>query len=387
MFKILLTSFALLLSSLAWAQEDPMITVELTVEAANSNAARTKILTEAMEKVATERIIAMIGQERFQQNRTAIRQRVLDQAARFIPVANPGPIQSVGPGQYSMRVDLRLSESSLKAVLQKQGLLYELDGPAKIFPAWGVVDKVNALTYRWWIDENTGGREFLVEIYREAEKMLYSEFFDRGFYYMRTGSTDNSMRLPKGLLSERPRKADLMKAGDLHQASIVLRGDVDISQSRRVVGAYVIQVQLTAFQNANGRTVAEVTRKFETDAGVFEGQIRSFLSGHFQEVAKDLGVQVQEAWEKGTFGANLLVVSLPRLNNYSTYSSIKSHLATHPKIKSVRDRRFSRNQTEFEVDFSGSVEELQTTLNGMRSAKFPFKVQGTGPNQVVLAPM
>ncbi len=370
---------------LSWAQSDPTFTVELTVEAPNASTARTKILNEAMEKVATDHIIEMIGQERYQQNRTAIRQRVLDQVARYVPTANPGPIQSVGPGQYKMKVDVRLSHANLKEVLQRQGLLYELDGPAKIFPVWGVVDKVNALTYRWWIDEAPVGRDFLIEVYRDAEKMIYSEFFDRGFYYLRTGSVENPRRIPRGLLTERPRKSDLMKAGDAHEASIVLRGEIGISNSRRVIGAYVIQVQLTAFQNANGRTVAEVAREFETEAGVFEAQVRNFVSSHFQEVARDLGVQVQEAWERGTFGANLLAVSLPRLGNYQQYTAIKTALGAHPKVKSVRDRRFTQSHTTFELDYSGGVEDLQKTLSSMASAsKFPFKVQQVRGAEVVL---
>lgn len=384
--KILWTLALILGMAPAFAQ-DPMVTVEIAVDAPNANTARAKILEEAMQKVATEHILEIIGQERFQQNRTAISQRVLDQAARFIPVANPGPIQTLAPGRYQMKVDMRVSLNNLREVLQRQGLLYELDGPAKIFPVWGVVDRVNALTHRWWVEESPRGQDFLLEVYREAERMIYTEFFDRGFYYMRTSALENPHRVPRGLLSERPRKSDLMKAGDLNQASIVLRGEIGISRSRRVIGSYKIQVQLTAFQNANGRTVAEVAREFETEAGVFEAQVRSFLASYFPEVAKDLGVQVQEAWERGTFGANLLAVSLPRLKSPADYQAAKKALGSHHKIKSVRDRRFSHSHTTFEVDYSGGVEELEKTLSSLRSQSFPFKVQNVRSGEVVLAPL
>ena len=96
----------------------------------------------------------------------------------------------------------------------------------------------------------------------------------------------------------------------------------------------------------------------------------------FPVVAKDLTIQIYDAWKSGTFGSSLLKLSILGEFNFKQVASLKEKLLEKvPALKSMTERKFSPKGVVFEVDAGGSAEELVKILKGLRFEGFALSVK------------
>ncbi len=364
--------------------------IEMTLEGrskrSNLAQARNDILEQVMKNAARLKVIELIGEEKYNKNRAFINTLVLKQAAKFIPVATPSKMKRAADGSYSMSVNLKLSAGSLRSILQKNGLLYERDGQARILPMIAWEDRINSQHFSWWTSQGGGTNAFLQQLDSDLNKSLYNEFAQRGFYSFQPLSFPLASLIPSNFVSERLRTSDFQFYGDLLQSDIVATGSVEIVSNKNLVGASTVMIRISAIQTVNGRTIAEVSRNYDTETGLFETTLRNRMQTSTSEIAQDLAVQIREAWEKGTFGANLLQLALRGNFDYQSLKDIKEFLVdSFREVKTVKERKFLPNEVVFEIDYKGGAEKLANQLNAVDKSRFPYRIEGLEAGKIVLS--
>lgn len=190
---------------------------------------------------------------------------------------------------------------------------------------------------------------------------------------------------PEAYRSDRFRPEDLRFWGEFYNAQIILKGDVRIRESTAISGGFQVAVKLSAVQAGNNRTVGEVVRNYDTEAGNQDTVVRAKLNTAFADVAKDLGVQIVEAWRRGTLGANRLRLSVRGRLGPKQLSDLKAQIIKSVKeIKGVRERLIEVGLVTYEVDYSGGAQQLSDRLKSLNVPGFAVKVADVSDNQIAL---
>jgi hypothetical protein len=384
----LFSALTLISVGVAYAQgadETTTINFEGTSKAESSYEASREIQSKALTETAREQTIEMIGEKRYQKSKSLVESRIVREAAKFIPFVNPGQPQQQADGSWKMSVELRLSAASLRKMILDAGLLNDAEGPASILPLIAFTDRKKGVSVHWWLGEpKDEAHKFLVERSRAFHEVVQKEFAKQGFYVLRPQGLHYSI-LPEALRAERPSLGDLKQIGEYHQTPMILTGEVRIRDSRELTGAYQCSVKLQVVQASGGRTIGEVSRTFETDAGNFESVVRAKLGAEMPEIAKDLAVQVLEVWQRGTLNTNVVRVAVRGQLNPRQLQDFKSGILKSVKdVKSLKERLFEPGQVIFEADLSGQVTELSERLKTLEIPGFQVKLAESLDKSLVL---
>lgn len=371
----------------ASAQQDELVTLALegTSKAETSVEAAREIQASLTTNVAREQVTELVGEKRFQKNKGAIESKIVRQAAKFIPFVNPGQPVQQPDGTWRMPVEMKLSMTSLRKMVLEAGLLSDTEGPASIVPMVAFVDRIKGADRRWWLGQDTseGQREaqkLLGQLERSFHDRVQAELSKQGFHMIKPLETPSSP-LPEALRADRPSQADLAILGDYYKASMVMKGDVRLRENREVSGSYIGTVKLQVVQSATGRLIAEVTRQFATDTGSFDNVVRTKFNAELPDLAKDLSIQVLEAWQRGTINANLVKLTVRGPLNPKQLGEFKGALMKSVReVKGLKERLFERGQVVFEVDYGGDPSGLADRLKGLQMQAFDTKVAGA-PDQ------
>src|ERR1700733_3639637 len=111
--------------------------LQLNVEGASSSdvpvKAREESLSDALNKGCLQAIGNLIGDSRLEKSLPVVKSKVLSQKQRFIQFYKAS--EPVKKGNDTLTsINMKISISSLRDILAKEGILYQSDGPATILP-------------------------------------------------------------------------------------------------------------------------------------------------------------------------------------------------------------------------------------------------------------
>ena len=380
LFLVAGTSGAFPSHALAQSGDDlVVVTVEGSSQAPTAADAARDIADKMTAQVAREQAIEIIGDKKYAKNKALVEQKIVREAPRFIPYASPGEPVKGADGAWKMKLELRISRSSLKALVAQAGLLVDAEsGPTSVLPMMSFVDRVRGGAYRWWDGDPEGSKKYLAQLSRLFHQALHAELAKQGFFAV-VPQTVTSMMVPDALRGDRLSTEDVASLGEFFKAQIIVQGETRIRESRELAGAFQVSVRLTALQASNGRSVGEVARAFETEAGALETVVRQKLTTAYAEVAKDLGVQILDVWQKGALGANVLRLAIRtgsggRMGPRQLDSFKASLLRSIREVKSARERLFDSTQTVLELESSVTSPQLAEKLKSVPVAGFQIRV-------------
>lgn len=359
--KTLILSCILLLSSFAFAQQKNLVerVVELESKEKNPVTARSIIINQATEKVSEDMIKEIIGEAKYQRNKSMISAKILKQSPRFIPFSKPGEMKPLQPEGFRMSVSLRVSVDDLQTLLLENGLFYESDSTPVVLPVIRFNDRVNTQAFAWWLEDGISTKPFLQKENRNLEDGLKSAFLKNNFYVLKPSSMRLGTILPQGFKTDTLRFEDQQLLAQKLNSQIVIDGEISLAKSQERSDAVTIAMKMTALQVVNGRVIAEVTRQFETDGGNFELVTDRKLKEVLETVSSDLSSQVLEAWQKGALGASLYRLSirgrLPLQNQEAFKEALKSKVR---EVKNVTERVISMDGLVYEVDSALGPKDL-----------------------------
>lgn len=371
-------------STMAFAQDHLIeYTEEGRSESEDSVQQRQDIIQDAIEKVSNKLIRELIGDAKFDKQATAIKAKVLPQSDKYIPFVKTGSSRTDGT-QTRMNVTLKISQKSLESVLQQAGLLSSTDGSATLLPVVSFSDFVNHKSFQWWMSSADDPNTFLKSQERLFFESLKNNFSKIGFQILDPVSSQLKKNIPLNLQIEALRTQDYSAMAEALKAQLVLKGEIRI-EAGKLSQSYRITSRFTVLHSGNGRVVADSLRTVETESGLFTSVVGKKMQLVYEDINQDLAAQVNEAWTRGTFGANLIRLAIKGNFDYKTLEGIKEDIKTQVRtVRSISERLFARNLVEFDVDVEGGAEALAKAIGQLKWRAVQLRVDSTEAGKVTL---
>lgn len=371
------------------AQIDDLITIttEGASQATSSVEASKEIQAKAIAEVVRERVRDILGEKRFQKNKSVIESKIVRQSAKFIPFINTSTPVRQEDGSWRMKIELKLSSASLHKMILEAGLLNDAESSAAILPMISFVDRQKSGSLRWWMGEpKSESTALLSRVSQDFHEALQVEFSRQGFHVIKPQGRRFSP-IPNAFQVERPGSREYKFLSDFFQAPMILKGDVRIKEIHEPIHAAVCAIKLQVVQAQTGRTVAEMSRQIEADigSGNYDTVIANKLAAELPEVAKDLASQVYEVWQRGTLNTNQIRLAIRSSLTPKQLTNFKSGLMGQvQQVKSLRERLFDGSGVQFEVDYSGETDTLIDRLKALHLQGFETRVSSVSDSFVTM---
>lgn len=327
--------------------------------------ARRDIQDQASLKVSEDIIKELIGEERFLKNKSLITSKVIKNSARYIPFVKPSAITQEAE-EFKMSVALKVSLRDLKQMLQENSLLNENDAIPVVLPVISWVDRVQGRSYRWWLPIDKIQQGFLVKEGRLLEESLRNSFQKNNFYVIKPIESGLGSSVPADFQNEKIAGGeDAQFFAQYFNAPVLIDGQVLLNKGERG-NNYRIEIRLTATQVSNGRAIADVSRRFDTESGSLESAVDKKLREVVETTANDLASQVLEAWQRGSLGTSVIRLTVHGRNALPMMEGLKEKIRSQiTQVKNIRERLVSSESVSFEVDTSIPAPELLTKLEAL----------------------
>jgi hypothetical protein len=362
-FAALIVSF-LMFSSLVSAQATDLLERNFagTSKQATPQAAKADIQNQAAQKISEEVIRDLIGEDRYNKNKALIANKVIKLSARYIPFVKPSAITQEGE-EFKMTVNMKVSMSDLKQLLQVNSLLNENDTVPVVLPVISFVDRVEGRNYRWWQPQEKT-QPFLVKQSRTLEEALRSSFQKSNFFVIKPVEAGLGSNIPSSFQNERIAGEDSQFFAQYFNAPVVIDGQVLINKAEKGNG-FRVEVRMTAIQVSNARPIADVSRRYDVQ-GTFEGAIDKKIREVAEAVSSDLASQVFEAWQRGSVGTSVIRVTVTGKHTLPSMEVLKERIRSQlTQVKNIRERLVSSDSVSFEVDTVVSSTELASKLEAL----------------------
>ncbi len=355
----------LFISCSAFAQDSSdliSMTVEGTSQAENAPEAAREIMQSAMAKVAREQSLEILGEKKFQKNKGLIDRKIVAEAAKFIPISNSKSIVQAPDKTFRGEVDLKISLSSLKKMIQATGLLVDSDEVAVVLPLITFRDSKNA--FSWWQNSRDESKKNLSDISQLFNQSFSDEMFKNSFYVLRPTPTFAQL-IPDVFRVESLKKDDYKFLSNFYHANLVTKGEILFkTQSPTNIE---LNLKVYVLQSSNDREIAEVTRTINIERANLPSVLKAKLQSVFADISKDLSTQVLETWQRGTLGSNSILISVKGLGTPKQVQEFKAELRkTLRDIRELKERVFEAGQVTFEMQYSANE---STILDHLKTAK------------------
>jgi hypothetical protein len=347
--------------------------------------ARQEIFQDAIEKVSKQFIQQIIGETKYNQNESTIKNKIIRESGKYVLFVKSLDTKSTASGT-EMTVGMKLSLQSLQQLLLKEGLLYKMSGSPKVIPLIQIQDRVAGASYSWWVESLNKSSGTLSSPLAILHQSLREGLMPLGFYFLNPIHPGFSAALPTVFQSESLPTDDELVVGEFFDGQIVISGGVLLKQGRKRADAYEIEVRLTARHTGNGRVVGEVIRTYETEAGPMARMIGDKAKEVFPDIAKDLTVQIHDAWKSGTFGSTLIRLVINGDFNFLKLNQFKNQLLTQVHgVKTLKERKFMPGQVVFEIDSDTTAEQISQSIQKTQFSQFSVQVSSGGVSEIELS--
>lgn len=385
--KLLAMVFLLALgfaASVSDAQPQALIerVVEVQTAEKNPSLARTLLMNAAAERASEDLIKEIIGEQKFQKNRSMITAKVVKRSASYLPFSKAGElVPRAGAEGFEMSVTLRANLDQLQALLLENGLFYDSDSTPAALPVVRWQDRVGSRSYGWWMTAEPG---FLSQESRVFEATLQEAFLKSGFFVLRPQTFAYEDMLTRDQQAESPAPDQVSTWAQAWNAQMVIQGQVQMSKGERT-DTVLIDFRLTALQALNGRVIAEVARKFETEAGSFDAVVGRKLKEVTPGLAADLSSQVLEAWKQGTINSQLYRLKVAGRISLQQQEALKEVLRTKVReINSVKERLIASDSLVYEIDSAIAPNEIAKKVGEIDVQGLKLVVDSANEKEITL---
>lgn len=363
--------FAVLVSTLltlsAGGQTD-LISVKfdgISATAVSAADAVREITAQATETTARNQVIDLIGEAKYRKNKDLIDKRIVSQSSKFIPFTRPSQAAQ-SPNGYKVSVELKVSQDSLRKIVQSAGLLADTETPGTLISLVAFTDKNSEISFKSWAPESTEGKLDLVTLQKIWQAKLASDLKRKGFELSPISRTSFS-------------ETELVTSA---KAQMVVRGEGRYRKLEDGTGTFALKVGV--YQTSDSRLLVDLTRSTKL-ARFNEATVKAAAEQMFTEVSKELTATVHEAWQTGVVGSTQVQIAAVGVLTPKQYEDFKAELNRSVRdLKNLRDRKFTSGRVVLEADFKGSLSTLTDQLRKAQLPSFQTEVGAAESNEIEL---
>ncbi len=317
-----------------------------------------KAIANAVEDITKE----IIGEDRFTKHKSAFDSKVVPKAAKFIPFSKvTEPV--VKDKVTTQTVFLKVSLVDLKNVLKQNRLLEEIDLKLNVLPMIQFENSITGKKFKWWSRQDDG----LKKVSLQFENTLQKNLIKSGVYLQRPTNYDYLSSAPANLIMDRWSTEDYLYLGKWFQSPFVLEGSVLVKASEKKSNQVILAIKLNLIQVQQAKVLIDLQRQFDVsalkDASKIDAWVESKIADEVDSIAQDLYQQLDEILQKGILNSQKIRLQFVMGPMPSKIENIKDKLKVYSAIvKSIREREITSQYIVYEVDFSGSVQDLQAKI-------------------------
>ncbi len=349
---------------------------------ASEVAAKKEIQEKAINKATDGLLKDLIGAERVGKNSALIQNKIYRQWTKYIPyVKNNDLVQK--DKKFYMTVQMKISVANLRSLLKLHGLLIE-DSTVPVFiPVITLFDRVNSQQYQWWRSESFKDSVFLNSQNQKFEKILGNAFFKSGLQLIEPASRKLNEQIPFVFQNEKWTLEDAQFLTLYFQSNVILDGHIQIEKHPQQKDVYKLDLKIAAVQISNGRYLAELQRRADTEKGPFNLVVEKKMNEVIESLAADLATQVYEVWQRGSIGANLIRLSLRGKLSPANQESLKEKLKSNiTQIKNIKERLISTDSLIYEIDTTSNPKELSTKIQELKLQGLQLQKLGESDKEI-----
>jgi len=247
-----------------------------------------------------------------------------------------------------------------------------------------LVDKVQGRSYRWWQPLEKNQQGFLLKEGRSIEEALRNSFQNKNFYVIKPVESSLGASVPSQFQNEKIAGEDAQFFAQYFNAPVLIDGQVLFGKEDHG-GNYNIEIRMTATQVSNSRPIADVSRRFVTDAGSFETSVDKKMREVLEGTANDLSSQVLEAWQRGSLGTSVIRLTIHGNQELPVMEGLKEKIRTQiTQVKNIRERLVADESISYEVDTAVSAAELAQKIEALDFNGKKLSKVSEGRDEVVL---
>lgn len=323
-------------------------TIEVTTKEKNPNTARRELADKAQTKIIEDMILETIGEERYQKNKHLVETKILKLAPRLIPFSKMGNLEQTPEGGHKISAVMKVNQDELDQVLLQNGLFYESDVQPLILPIVSWNDKTESQTWGWWMQNASS--PLIVRGNTMLENSLRSAFLKNGFFVLKP-QLNNAKELLTTQPGLNPGAGDMQTMAGNRGAQVVLTGEIQIANSETRSSGFSLEIKMSVLHVPRNRTLAQVARKIETDAGAKQVVVVNKLKDAIESMASDLSGQTLEAWQRGSAQSNFYRISLLGPVPLNVQEGFREAFKNKVReVKSIRERLITAQGVTFEID-------------------------------------
>ncbi|MBN8537264.1 MAG: hypothetical protein J0M15_09435 [Deltaproteobacteria bacterium] len=331
--------------------------------------AKKEIMEKAVQSAVEDISRDIIGEERLTKNKTIFQTRVVSKASKFIPfskVTEPEVLDK----KTTQTIFLKVSLQELKNILKENRILEEIDQKLNILPLVHFENMLSGKKYRWWSKQDEGWKKISLSFESQLQKNLLKS----GIFLQRPTFFEFQNSMPTIMAGEKWAMEDLIYLGKWYQSPFILEGSVSVKNTNKKSIQNVLFMKLTLIQAQQGKVVLDIQRQY--DLPVFkedhklETWIETKIAEEVDSISLDLSQQLDEILQRGILNTQKIRLQFKMTSRPLRIENIKEKMkAFSSLIKNMREREITSQFVVYEVDFSGSVQELQ---NKILSSDFSF---------------
>lgn len=375
-----LFAFLFLLHNISFSQVSQLLDLqeEVVVQADSASQAQEKAQQEVLEKFVQKFAIDLIGEKKYEQNKISIRQFAIKDSGKFAPVMK-SQVKEEG-GQFLVSMNMKVSASNLRQLFEKAGYLSSDVDSGVVLPFISIVDQLRTKTFKWWVSDSLPD-DVAREVNRSFNEELQKALRISNFYLMNATDWNFKNSLPYRLQKDYFRKDDYVFIDRYFKFPLSVKGQVDLMPG--VKTSNKLQVKLEVILNNQGRVIAETSRSVDLEAGDLKSSLSKVTI--FKEVSEDIADQMSAALRKGLFESSMIYLVLSGKLNYKNTENFKAILQKSlGGLRYISERTIESGERTYEVDYSGSSEELARKIEALKFQGFQVVTRGVSQQKVEL---
>ena len=356
--------------------------------AKSSYAAKTEILYHAVRSISKEIIGEIIGEEKYYKNKVLIDGNIIKHYEKYISL-----IQQKTPVKkediYHSTVKLSISISNLKAMLLKEGLLYERT-EAPIFLPMVALHIEKEPPFQWWSGfsssiginsdfnrDEKSSRSNTKKYIHSFHSILQKSFFKKGFYIPRPHFFCFICNVPsyKNFFSSQETK---YFAGLFH-SDLILKGEFHFKKENKK-SFYLLNWK--ALQAKDQKVLIRLTERkdfSQEESGKKGAEFSSFV----REASDRMAERLLLLWQQGRLGIQTLELKLNYPVSIKESSKIKSLIFQMKGVKSLNEYKVSRQSISYLIYTTESAKNMARKLSFLGESYFEGKITHT-ENKIIV---
>jgi hypothetical protein len=367
-----------MLHNISYAQHSDFADIkeEVTVQADSGAQAREKAIQDSLEKVVERFTVDLIGEKKYAANKNLLNSQTERESGKFAPVIKADIVDQKG-NTFKIVVDMKVSPQNLRQMLEKTGILTSQFDSGVVLPFITFVDQVRAKTLKWWISDDLSD-DLLNKLNHYISHELRQSLKDLNFYVLDPLDWNFRNSLPEQFQKDYFKKEDYQLMESYFKFPLIIKGQVDVAQSKRISTAYKIQVKLEAILTSQGKVVAESSRQLETESGDLAPILEKNAPKVFAEVSDDLKGQLESALKKGIMESSMIQIAVRGDMTFKNMENFKSTLIKSiGNIRYLSERSIESDKRIFDVDYAGPITDLEKRIKALKFQGYSIDTSGS----------